>query len=85
MQVAEAVHRYGRKLGVRRLPIYGGQSLSPQFRALSRGVDVVVATPGRVLDHLVATRRSRSEQVERSFCACDSIHFQQCVAAAGSG
>jgi ATP-dependent RNA helicase DeaD len=52
MQVAEAVHRYGRKLGVRVLPIYGGQSLSQQFRALGRGVDVVVATPGRVLDHV---------------------------------
>jgi ATP-dependent RNA helicase DeaD len=52
MQVAEAMHRYGRKLGARVLPIYGGQSLSLQFRALARGVDVVVATPGRALDHI---------------------------------
>jgi ATP-dependent RNA helicase DeaD len=52
MQVAEAVHRYGRNLPVRVLPIYGGQSLSQQFRAIGRGVDVVVATPGRALDHL---------------------------------
>jgi ATP-dependent RNA helicase DeaD len=52
MQVAEAIHRYGRPLGVRVLPIYGGQSLQQQLRALHRGVDVVVATPGRALDHI---------------------------------
>jgi ATP-dependent RNA helicase DeaD len=52
MQVAEAIHRYGRKLGVRVLPVYGGQSLGVQLQALRRGVDVVVATPGRALDHL---------------------------------
>jgi len=52
MQVAEAVHRYGRALDVRVLPIYGGQSLAQQLRALQRGVDVVVATPGRALDHV---------------------------------
>lgn len=52
MQVAEAVHRYGRALEIRVLPIYGGQSVQQQLRALSRGVDVVVATPGRALDHI---------------------------------
>jgi len=52
MQVAEAVHRYGRVLDVAVLPIYGGQPFSSQLRALRRGVDVVVATPGRALDHL---------------------------------
>ncbi|MEO8605354.1 MAG: DEAD/DEAH box helicase, partial [bacterium] len=52
MQVAEAVHRYGRVLDVAVLPIYGGQPFSPQLRALQRGVDVVVATPGRAVDHL---------------------------------
>ncbi|GAC1311468.1 MAG: DEAD/DEAH box helicase [Vulcanimicrobiaceae bacterium] len=52
MQVAEAVHKYGRALDVRVLPIYGGQSMSQQLRALQRGVDVVVATPGRALDHV---------------------------------
>ncbi len=52
MQVAEALHRYGRKLGVGVLPIYGGQAYGPQLRALKRGVDVIVATPGRALDHL---------------------------------
>ena len=52
MQVAEAVHRYGRQLGTRVLPIYGGQAMAQQLRALKRGVDVVVATPGRALDHI---------------------------------
>ena len=52
MQVSEAVHRYGKELGVRVLPVYGGQPIGRQLRALERGVDVVVATPGRAVDHL---------------------------------
>jgi ATP-dependent RNA helicase DeaD len=52
MQVAEAVHKYGKGLDIRVLPIYGGQSVGQQLRALQRGVDVIVATPGRALDHL---------------------------------
>jgi ATP-dependent RNA helicase DeaD len=53
IQVAEAVHVYARKLApVRVLPIYGGQSIQPQLRSLSRGVHVVIGTPGRVMDHL---------------------------------
>ncbi len=52
MQLAEAVHRYGKTIGVRVLPVYGGASMDSQLRALKRGVDVVVATPGRALDHV---------------------------------
>jgi len=52
MQVSEAIHRYGRDLGVRVLPIYGGQPIGRQLRELGRGVDVVVATPGRAVDHI---------------------------------
>jgi len=52
MQVSEAIHRYGRELGARVLPIYGGQPIGRQIRALETGVDVVVGTPGRVIDHL---------------------------------
>lgn len=52
MQVAEAVHRYGKSMGVQVLAIYGGASMETQIRALKRGVDVVVATPGRALDHI---------------------------------
>ncbi|MDT4988983.1 MAG: ATP-dependent helicase DeaD [Micromonosporaceae bacterium] len=52
VQVSEAMHRYGRDLGARVLPIYGGQPIGRQLRALDGGVDVVVATPGRALDHI---------------------------------
>jgi ATP-dependent RNA helicase DeaD len=52
MQVAEAVHKYGKALGVSVLPVYGGASMETQIRALKRGVDIVVATPGRALDHI---------------------------------
>ena len=52
MQVAEAIHRYGKGLGAVALPIYGGASMESQIRSLKRGVDVVIATPGRALDHI---------------------------------
>ncbi len=52
MQVAQAFHRYGRDLGARVLPVFGGQPIGQQLRGLQRGVDVVVGTPGRILDHL---------------------------------
>lgn len=53
MQVAEALHRYGHQaFGTLVVPIYGGQAIQQQLRALRRGVDVVVATPGRALDHV---------------------------------
>ncbi|MFV2103275.1 DEAD/DEAH box helicase [Micromonospora sp. LOL_024] len=52
VQVSEAFHRYGKDLGARVLPIYGGQPIGRQLRALDIGVDVVVATPGRALDHI---------------------------------
>jgi ATP-dependent RNA helicase DeaD len=52
MQVSEAMHRYGHEIGARVVPIYGGQPIGRQLRALDRGADVVVATPGRALDHI---------------------------------
>jgi ATP-dependent RNA helicase DeaD len=52
MQVAEAIVKYGRELGARVVPVYGGQPIGQQLRGLRRGVDVVVATPGRAVDHL---------------------------------
>ncbi len=52
MQVSQAVHAYGRGVDARVLPIYGGQPIWRQLKALTRGVDVVVATPGRAVDHL---------------------------------
>ena len=50
MQVAEAIHKYGKGFGARVLAVYGGTPMEQQLRALSRGVDVVVGTPGRLLD-----------------------------------
>jgi ATP-dependent RNA helicase DeaD len=52
VQVAEAFHRYGRGLGISVVPIYGGQEFHRQATALRRGAHVVIATPGRILDHL---------------------------------
>jgi ATP-dependent RNA helicase DeaD len=50
VQVSEALHKYGRDLGARVLPVYGGAPIGRQLRSLESGVDVVVATPGRALD-----------------------------------
>ncbi|MDQ4079870.1 MAG: DEAD/DEAH box helicase [Gemmatimonadota bacterium] len=52
MQVSEAVHKYGKSYGARVLPVYGGQAIGVQLRSLRAGVDVIVATPGRMVDHL---------------------------------
>ncbi|NNF54354.1 MAG: DEAD/DEAH box helicase [Acidimicrobiales bacterium] len=52
MQVSEAIHKYGRGIGAKVLPIYGGQPIVRQLKELQRGVDVVVATPGRAIDHI---------------------------------
>ncbi len=53
LQVAEAFGRYGQHLpGINVLPIYGGSSYGPQLAGLKRGAQVVVGTPGRVIDHL---------------------------------
>ncbi|MFC7302275.1 DEAD/DEAH box helicase [Cognatiluteimonas weifangensis] len=53
IQVAEAFQKYASHLpGFHVLPIYGGQSYYPQLQALKRGVQVVVGTPGRIIDHL---------------------------------
>ncbi len=52
LQVAEAFSRYGAHLSVNVLPIYGGAAYGPQLGGLKRGAQVVVGTPGRVIDHL---------------------------------
>jgi len=52
IQVGKSLKRYGAGLAVRGLTVYGGTSYGPQFSALKRGVDVVVCTPGRILDHI---------------------------------
>jgi ATP-dependent RNA helicase DeaD len=55
MQVSEAVHKYARGVGLTVLPLYGGAPMHQQIRALERGAHIVVATPGRALDHLKRT------------------------------
>lgn len=53
IQVAEACQQYAKHLkGINVLPIYGGQSYSIQLKQLNRGAQVVVGTPGRVMDHM---------------------------------
>jgi ATP-dependent RNA helicase DeaD len=52
MQVSEAIFTYGARLGVKVVPIYGGQPIFRQLQLLDRGVHVVVATPGRAVDHI---------------------------------
>jgi ATP-dependent RNA helicase RhlE len=51
-QVEESIRIYGRHLALRSTMIFGGVGMQPQVDALRRGVDIVVATPGRLLDHL---------------------------------
>ena len=69
MQVAEAMHKYGRELGARVVPVYGGQPITAQLHRLARGVDIVVATPGRAVDHLERgvdpPRRGRDRRARR--------------------
>ena len=52
MQVAEALHKYAKGSGVTVLPLYGGAPMHTQIRGLERGAHIVVATPGRALDHI---------------------------------
>jgi ATP-dependent RNA helicase RhlE len=52
LQVEESVRTYGRFTGIKSVAVYGGVGMHPQLTAFRRGVDVVIATPGRLLDHL---------------------------------
>jgi len=52
MQVEESVRTYGRHRPIRSTTVFGGVGFHPQARALSAGAEIVVATPGRLLDHL---------------------------------
>ncbi len=52
VQVEESFTKYGRHSGLDVIPVYGGVGYEPQVKALRAGVDVIVATPGRLLDHL---------------------------------
>jgi ATP-dependent RNA helicase DeaD len=62
IQVAEAFQKYASKLpGFHVLPIYGGQSYTPQLKGLKRGAHVIVGTPGRLIDHVQSGALDLSE------------------------
>jgi ATP-dependent RNA helicase RhlE len=52
LQVEKAIRGYGRFVNLRTLAVYGGVNIKSQLRTLKRGVDIVVATPGRLMDHM---------------------------------
>lgn len=52
VQVAEELNRIGQEKGIRTLPIYGGQDIGRQIRALKNRPQVIAATPGRLIDHI---------------------------------
>lgn len=52
IQVADEISKIGRTKRVRVLPVYGGQPIERQIRSLKRGIQVVIGTPGRLLDHI---------------------------------
>jgi len=51
-QIADSFRTYGRHLGLTVATVYGGVGYRPQIQALTRGVDILIATPGRLIDHL---------------------------------
>jgi len=63
MQVDESVHTYGRTVPLRSTVVYGGIPMDPQIKALREGVEILVATPGRLLD-LVGQKVANLGQVE---------------------
>ena len=52
VQIEKAIRGYGRFVNVSTLAVYGGVNINSQFNALRRGVDIVIATPGRLMDHM---------------------------------
>jgi ATP-dependent RNA helicase RhlE len=52
LQIEKAIRGYGRFVDIRTLAVYGGVNIKGQLNALKRGVDIVVATPGRLMDHM---------------------------------
>jgi ATP-dependent RNA helicase DeaD len=68
VQVAGGIHDLAKHTGIRVVPVYGGQPIDRQFRALKMGAHIVVGTPGRIIDHL---RRGSLSLETVSFCVLD--------------
>jgi len=69
IQVAEAIESFAKNMkGLKVATLYGGQSYGPQFQQLERGAQVVVGTPGRLMDHL---RRKSLKLGDLRFCVLD--------------
>jgi ATP-dependent RNA helicase DeaD len=68
VQVASGIHDLCKHAGLKVVPVYGGQPIDRQFRALKSGAQIVVGTPGRVLDHL---RRGSLTLTKVTYCALD--------------
>lgn len=68
VQVAKGIHDFAKYAGIKVVPVYGGQPMDRQFRALRQGPQIVVGTPGRVLDHL---RRGSLKLDEVKVCVLD--------------
>lgn len=68
VQVAEGILNFAKNSGLKIVPVYGGQPIDRQFRALRGGAQVVVGTPGRVLDHL---RRGSLNIKDVKLCVLD--------------
>lgn len=68
IQVAEEVNKIGHFKGIRALPIYGGQDINRQIRALKNRPQIVVGTPGRLMDHM---RRKTLKLQQVSFVILD--------------
>ena len=62
-QIADSFKTYGKHMGLTVITVFGGVGHAPQIRDLARGVDVVVATPGRLQDHL-DSRHARLDHVQ---------------------
>lgn len=63
LQVAKAFSQYGQYLNIKVLPVYGGQSYTPQLKSLKDGVQIVVGTPGRILDLVKKKKVMHLDQV----------------------
>lgn len=63
IQVAEELYKIGQSKGIKSLPIYGGQNIERQIKALRKRPHIIVGTPGRLLDH-IRRRTIRLQQIE---------------------